>query len=119
MTMQLFRYAERPDLWKDTSTITRGVWPEYNIHADDPDGHWERLLDRALARRLSPASHRRGDRLYAPGRPGIQLVPASGTRAIAAASIVSATRSSGSRLCTCDLPQARASVWVSSTKVRR
>jgi|APFre7841882724_1041349.scaffolds.fasta_scaffold01218_4 hypothetical protein len=29
--------------------------------------------------------------------PGTQLVPASGTRAIAAASIVSATRSSGSR----------------------
>ena len=42
--------------------------------------------------------------------PGIQLVPASGTRAIAAASIVSATRSSGSRLWTCDLPQARAIV---------
>jgi hypothetical protein len=38
---------------------------------------------------------------YDPGatRPGIQVVPASGTRAIAAASIVSATRSSGSRLC--------------------
>ena len=31
-------------------------------------------------------------------------VPASGTRAIAAALIVSATRSSGSRLCTCDFP---------------
>ena len=53
------------------------------------------------------------------GKPGIQLVPASGTRAIAAASTVSATRSSGSRLCTCDLPQARASVCVSSVIVRR
>jgi hypothetical protein len=42
--------------------------------------------------------------------PGIQFVPARGTRAIAAASTVSATRSSGSRLCTWDLPQARASV---------
>ena len=51
--------------------------------------------------------------------PGIQLVPASGTRAIAAASIVSATRSSGSRFSRCDLPHARASVWASSVKVRR
>ena len=46
----------------------------------------------------------------APLTPGIQLVPASGTRAIAEASIVSATRSSGSRLWTCDFPHARASV---------
>ena len=52
-------------------------------------------------------------------QPGIQFVPASGTRAIAAASIVSATRSSGSRLWTCDLPQARASVCVSSVSTRR
>ncbi len=51
--------------------------------------------------------------------PGIQLVPASGTRAIAAASTVSATRSSGSRLWTCDLPQARASVCASSVSTRR
>jgi hypothetical protein len=54
-----------------------------------------------------------------PSDPGIQLVPASGIRAIAAASSVSATRSSGSRLCRCDLPQARASVCASSTIVRR
>jgi hypothetical protein len=51
--------------------------------------------------------------------PGIQDVPASGTRAIADASIVSATRSSGSRLWTCDLPHARASVCASSVMVRR
>src|SRR5262249_49345637 len=51
--------------------------------------------------------------------PGIQLVPANGTRAIAAASIVSATRSSGSRLWTWDLPHARARVWASSVSVRR
>ena len=51
--------------------------------------------------------------------PGIQLVPASGTRAIAAASTVSATRSSGSRLWTWDLPQARASVCVSRVRTRR
>ena len=51
--------------------------------------------------------------------PGIQSVPASGTRAIAAASTVRATRSSGSRLWTCDFPQARASVCVSSVSTRR
>ena len=54
-----------------------------------------------------------------PSWPGIQSVPASGTRAIAAASTVSATRSSGSRLWTCDFPQARASVCVSSVRTRR
>ena len=46
-----------------------------------------------------------------------QLVPASGTRAMAAASIVSATRSSGSRLCRWDFPHARASVCASKVKV--
>ena len=61
----------------------------------------------------------RAQRVQMADQPGIQLVPASGTRAIAAASTVSATRSSGSRLCTCDLPHARASVWVSSVIVRR
>ena len=53
------------------------------------------------------------------GRPGTQSVPATGILAIAAASSVSATMSSGSRLCTWDLPQARASVWDSSTIARR
>ncbi len=47
---------------------------------------------------------------HVPSCPGIQFVPASGTRAMAADSTVSATRSSGSRLWTCDLPQARAMV---------
>ena len=50
----------------------------------------------------------RSRHLYAGGSPGIQFVPASGTFAIAAASTVSATRSSGSRLWTLDLPHARA-----------
>ena len=54
-----------------------------------------------------------------PPRPGTQPVPASGTLAIAAASTVSATMSSGSRLWTWDLPQARARVWASSTIARR
>ena len=51
--------------------------------------------------------------------PGIQFVPASGTRAMAAASTVSATRSSGSRLCTWLLPQARAMVCASSVSTDR
>src|SRR5207248_5539471 len=50
---------------------------------------------------------------YSPDRPGIQLVPASGTPAIAAASTVRATKSSRSRWWTFDLPQARARVAVS------
>src|SRR5205085_2186053 len=51
--------------------------------------------------------------------PGIQFVPASGTCAIAADSIVRATRSSGSRLCRCDLPHARAMVCASSVMTER
>src|SRR5258705_3475446 len=51
--------------------------------------------------------------------PGIQSVPASGTLAIAAASMVTATRSSGSRCSTCALPQARAMVWASMVSTRR
>ena len=45
MTMLVVRYAERPELWKDTATITREVWPEYNLHSEDPDGHWEQLFE--------------------------------------------------------------------------
>ena len=51
--------------------------------------------------------------------PGIQSVPANGTRAIAAASMVTATRSSGSRWHTWALPQARAIVWASMVSTRR
>lgn len=54
-----------------------------------------------------------------PFYPGIQLVPARGTPAMAAASTVNATRSSGSRLCTWLLPQARANVWHSSVMTAR
>ena len=74
------------------------------------------------AQRRSPAAPTGRSRLTAaaqPTRPGTQSVPASGTLAIAAASSVSATMSSGSRLWTWDLPQARARVWASSTIARR
>ncbi len=56
---------------------------------------------------------------YPDPEPGIHDVPANGTRAMAADSTVSATRSSGSRLCRCDLPHARAMVWASRTRTRR
>lgn len=51
--------------------------------------------------------------------PGTQLVPASGRRAIAAASTVNATRSSRSRWCTFCFPQARAMVVSSMLSVFR
>jgi hypothetical protein len=35
---EVIRYSERPELWKDTATITREVWPEYNLHSEDPHG---------------------------------------------------------------------------------
>ena len=53
------------------------------------------------------------------GQPGIQLVPARGILAMAAASTVSAARSSGSRWCTEDLPQARVSAVTSMVRARR
>ncbi len=59
------------------------------------------------------------DPTYAPFRPGIHSVPASGTCAMAAASTVRATRSSGSRLCTWLLPLALAMVWHSKVSTER
>jgi hypothetical protein len=45
MGKQVIRYSEPSDLWKDTATITREVWPEYNLHSEDPNGYWDRLFD--------------------------------------------------------------------------
>jgi GNAT superfamily N-acetyltransferase len=45
MSTQVIRYSDRPELWKDTAVITREVWPEYNLHGEDPDGYWDRLLN--------------------------------------------------------------------------
>ena len=61
-----------------------------------------------------PRSPRVREANQKPALPGYQSVPASGTRAIAAASSVSAQRSSGSRLWRLLLPQARAMVCASS-----
>jgi GNAT superfamily N-acetyltransferase len=43
--MQVIRFSERPELWKDTAQVTREVWPEYNTHSEDPHNHWGRLFD--------------------------------------------------------------------------
>ena len=45
VTIAVLRHSERPDLWQDTATITREVWPEYNLHSEDPMGYWGRLID--------------------------------------------------------------------------
>jgi GNAT superfamily N-acetyltransferase len=45
MGKQAIRYSERSDLWKDTALITREVWPEYNLHSEDPNRYWDRLFD--------------------------------------------------------------------------
>src|SRR4029078_5438140 len=57
--------------------------------------------------------------LWCSSTPTVKSVPASGTCAIAEASMVSAARSSGSRLCTSVLPQARASICASMVRVCR
>ena len=45
MATAVIRYSERPELWKDTAAITREVWPEYNLHSEDPHGYRGRLFD--------------------------------------------------------------------------
>jgi GNAT superfamily N-acetyltransferase len=45
MGTRVIRYWDRPALWTSAATITREVWPEYNIHAEDPNGYWDRLID--------------------------------------------------------------------------
>jgi hypothetical protein len=42
---EVIRYLERPALWKDTAAITQEVWPEYNVHSEDPNGSWDRLFE--------------------------------------------------------------------------
>ena len=43
--MHVIRYTERPQLWHNTASISREVWPEYNLHSDDLGGCWDRLFD--------------------------------------------------------------------------
>jgi GNAT superfamily N-acetyltransferase len=44
MPTQVIRYSERPELWKDTATITHEVWPEYNLHSEDSNRYWDRIF---------------------------------------------------------------------------
>src|SRR5262245_62389408 len=44
-SMHVVRDSERHELWKGTAQITREVWPEYNVHSEDPHGYWGRLFD--------------------------------------------------------------------------
>jgi GNAT superfamily N-acetyltransferase len=43
--MEMIRYSERPELWEDSASIALEVWPEYNIHSEDPENYWGRLPD--------------------------------------------------------------------------
>lgn len=45
MDLQVSRYSERPELWRDSEAITREVWPEYNRHGDHTNAFWDRLFD--------------------------------------------------------------------------
>src|SRR5262249_55014643 len=88
-------------------------------------GRFRRRLDR-LARRLllglglvelGHLRHGIGSLLRVMSvRQTVSCEPASGTMASAEASMVRAARSSGSRLCTLVLPQARAIIWHSMAR---
>lgn len=45
MAIAVHTYAERPELWHATATVTEEVWPEYNRHADVIERYWGRLFD--------------------------------------------------------------------------
>jgi hypothetical protein len=45
MATALIRYSERPELWAESESITREVWPEYNRHGDVMNVYWSRLFE--------------------------------------------------------------------------
>src|SRR6476646_12204188 len=45
MGVTVIRYSERPELWDDTDSVSRAVWPEYNLHGDRLGVYWARLFD--------------------------------------------------------------------------
>lgn len=45
MGVNVIRYSQRPELWRDTAELSRAVWPEYNLHGAVLDSYWARLLD--------------------------------------------------------------------------
>jgi GNAT superfamily N-acetyltransferase len=44
MGVRVIRYSERPELWDDTDSVSRAVWPEYNLHGDRLGVYWARLF---------------------------------------------------------------------------
>jgi GNAT superfamily N-acetyltransferase len=45
MAQTVISYAERPELWDDTSAVSQAVWPEYNQHGEVLGRYWDRLFD--------------------------------------------------------------------------
>ncbi|MGZ4185920.1 MAG: GNAT family N-acetyltransferase [Solirubrobacteraceae bacterium] len=45
MSITVIRYAERPELWRDTEALSRAAWPEYNLHGPVLGRYWNRLID--------------------------------------------------------------------------
>ena len=45
MDTTVIRYSHRPELWADTASLSREVWPEYNTHGDVLNRYWSRLFD--------------------------------------------------------------------------
>ncbi|MGB8197780.1 MAG: hypothetical protein WCF25_12315, partial [Acidimicrobiales bacterium] len=39
-----FTARERPDLWDDARSLFGGVWPEYNLHANDSAKYFGTLV---------------------------------------------------------------------------
>jgi GNAT superfamily N-acetyltransferase len=44
MSFEIVLHADHPEVWRDTETLTREVWPEYNLHGEYLNRHWDRLF---------------------------------------------------------------------------
>jgi GNAT superfamily N-acetyltransferase len=42
--IEIHTYAERPELWEGSDERGAQVWPEYNLHGDVLNRHWDRLF---------------------------------------------------------------------------
>ncbi|MEO3973683.1 N-acetyltransferase [Streptomyces sp. CAU 1734] len=45
MATKIVNYSERPELWDKIPEVFAGVVPEYNLHGDINETHWNRLFD--------------------------------------------------------------------------
>ncbi|MER7046581.1 GNAT family N-acetyltransferase [Streptomyces jumonjinensis] len=43
--MRIVRHSERPELWDRIPEVFAGVVPEYNLHGDINETHWNRLFE--------------------------------------------------------------------------